>query len=337
MHSGSGTAVGRSITAGAVPAALALALFALVGSVDSSALQAPANAAQASAAGAVKVMHVQGNVHMIIGGGANVTASVGDNGVLLVDTGHAASSEKVLAAVRSLSNRPIQFIINTTFHDSFTGGNEAVAKAGRRVTDGQSAQAVVLGHENVLTRMSAPTGQVSPRPVSAWPTDTFFSKSKEVFFNGEAVQIFHRPARSDSDSFVFFRKSDVISAGPLFSTTSFPIIDVKAGGHINGVVDGLNDILELTVPMNNAEDGTLVIPGSGRLCDELDVAVYRDMVTIIRDRVQDAIKRGQTLAQVQADKRMTLEYEERYGAASGPWTTAMFLEAVYANLSTKGS
>jgi cyclase len=323
-----------------LPAAIAVAGITLLATAVPAALQAPSGGAAqpaAAATGEIEILPVQGNVYMIVGAGANITASVGDNGVLLVDTGSAAASQKVLAAVRTLSTKPIQFIVNTNFEAAFTGGNEILAKAGRRVMDNQSNQAVVLGHENVLNRMSAPTGEVSPRPVTAWPTDTFFSRTKEVFFNGEGVQIIHRPARSDSDSFVFFRKSDVISAGPLYSNELYPMIDVKAGGHINGVIDGLNDILELTIPMNNAEDGTLVIPGSGRLSDELDVAVYRDMVTIIRDRVQDAIKRGQTLAQVQADKRLTLEYEERFGAKTGPWTTAMFLEAVFSSLKTKGN
>lgn len=322
-----------------LPGALALAAFLFPGSVDSAAyFQRGQSQGQQTPPGAstdIKVMHVQGNVHMLVGAGANIAASVGENGVLLVDTGNAASSEKVLAAIRSLSTRPIQFIINTNVHENHTGGNEALAKAGRRLTDAQSNQAVVLAHENVLIRMSAPTGQVSPRPTAAWPTDTFFSKRKEVYFNGEPVQIFYRPARTDGDSFVFFRKSDVIAAGALYSTTSYPVIDVGAGGHINGVIEGLNDLIDLAVPANNVEDGTLIIPGSGRLTDELDVAVYRDMVTIIRDRVQDAIKRGMTLAQVKADTRITLEYEARYGATTGPWTTDMFLEAVYKNLTTK--
>jgi glyoxylase-like metal-dependent hydrolase (beta-lactamase superfamily II) len=318
---------------------LALAVFTVSDPVDSAAdpQQGQSRGPQGAPApdGDIKVMHAQGNVYMLVGAGANITASVGENGVLLVDAGNAASSGKVLAAIRSLSTKPIQFILNTDFRESHTGGNDALAKAGRRVTDAQSNQAVVLAHENVLNRMSAPTGQVSPRPVSAWPTDTFFAPRKEVYFNGEAVQMFHRPATTDGNCIVFFRKSDVISAGDIFMTTSYPYIDVAAGGTINGVIEGLNDIMDLAVPANNVEDGTLIIPGAGRLADELDVAVYRDMVTIIRDRVRDAIKKGKTLAQVKADTRITLEYDARYGAKDGPWTTDMFLEAVYRNLAAK--
>ena len=291
----------------------------------------PADPAAANA-NDVRAVPVQGNVYLIVGAGSNIVASVGDSGVLLVDAGTAAASEKVLAAIRGVTAKPIQFIINTNFQESHTGGNEALSKAGRRLPDGNSQQAVVLAHENVLTRMSAPTGQVSPRPVSAWPTDTFFAKRKDVFFNGEAVRIFYRPARTDADSFVFFRKSDVIAAGDIYSTVSYPMVDIAAGGNINGVIAGLNNIMALAVPANNVEDGTVVIPGTGRLSDLLDIAVYRDMVTIIRDRVQDAIKHGQSLAQVKADKRITLEYDGRYGATTGAWTTDMFLDAVYRSL-----
>jgi glyoxylase-like metal-dependent hydrolase (beta-lactamase superfamily II) len=283
--------------------------------------------------GNVQVLPVQGNVYMIAGAGGNIAASVGPNGVLLVDTGSAAASADVLAVVRALSpNRPIQFIVNTHFKER-TGGNEALAKAGRRVVDDNSNQAVVLAHEAILNRMSAPSGGRPARPTAAWPTDTFFTGRKEVTFNGEPVILHHRPGETDGDTYVFFRKSDVVATGSLYINTTFPKIDVEAGGHINGVIEGLNDIIDLIVPLNNAEDGTLVIPGEGRLADELDVAEYRDMVTIMRDRVQAAIKRGRTLEQVRSDKGIALEYEARYGGKGGPWTTEMFLAAVYRNLS----
>ena len=322
--------IGRWLGVAAVVVATAIAAGVVVGAQQGQARSAGGGAAAVTSD--VKAVAVQGNVYLIVGAGSNIVASVGDSGVLLVDAGTAAASDKVLAAIRGLTSKPIQFIINTNFQESHTGGNEALSKAGRRLPDGNSSQAVVLAHENVLTRMSAPTGQVSPRPVSAWPTDTFFAKRKDVFFNGEAVRIFYRPARTDADSFVFFRKSDVIATGDIYSTVSYPVVDIAAGGNINGVLAGLNEIMALAVPANNVEDGTIVIPGSGRLSDLLDVAVYRDMVTIVRDRVQDAIKHGQSLAQVKADKRITLEYDGRYGASTGPWTTDMFLDAVYRSL-----
>ena len=308
---------------------LLLAASMFVGSVDSkvSAQQRPA-----AAAGDLKVLDVQGNIKMIVGAGANIAASIGREGVLLVDSGNAASSEKLIALVRELSpTLPVQYVLNTQYDDNHTGGNEALSKIGRRLVGGEM---VIIGHEEVLNRMTAPTGSVSPRPVQAWPTDTFFAQRKEVYFNDEPVQMFHRPGPTDGNTIVFFRKSDVVVAGDIYNTISWPRIDLAAGGNINGIIEGLNDILDLTVPKNNVEDGTLVIPGAGRLSDELDVALYRDMVTIIRDRVLDAIKRGQTLDQVKADKRMTLDYDERYGSTPS-WTTAMFLDAIYKNLTTK--
>jgi glyoxylase-like metal-dependent hydrolase (beta-lactamase superfamily II) len=314
------------------PVALALCVGAMPLTMDTSAQTRPTQPAAGGAPGGdVRAVPVQGQISMIIGAGPNLTASVGNQGVLLVDTGERDASEKVIATIRSLSPRPLQFIINTQFHENHTGGNEALAKFGNRATDGPNAQAVVLAHENVLTRMSGTSGQPSLRPVGAWPTDTYFTKRKELYFNGEAVQVYHLVGQTDGDSLVFFRKSDVISAGDVFNTTSFPVIDVAAGGTINGVIAGLNMIMDLAVPANNAEDGTIIVPGYGRLSDELDVAVYRDMVTIIRDRVQDAVQRKQTLAEVKADKRMTLEYEHRY-AGKGNWTRDQFLEAIYNTL-----
>ena len=300
---------------------------------------APAARGEARApagSGTVKVLPVQGNIYMLVGAGANIAVSVGEQGVLLVDTGNAASSDAVLAAIRSLSpTLPIQYILNTTHKPDHSGGNAALAKVGRRLVDAQSTQAVVLAHEKILNRMSAPEGRVPPRAVLAWPTDTFFAPRKEVYFNGEPAILSHRPGSTDGDTHVFFRRSDVIVAGDLYSNTTFPEIDVEAGGHINGVLKGLNDLLEQMVSVNNVEDGTLVIPGHGRVADELDVAEYRDMVTIMRDRVQDAVTRGLTLAQVKADTRIALEYDARYGGKGGPWTTEMFLEAVYRNLTAK--
>ena len=311
---------------------LSLAVLFGVSTFDGS-VSAQQRPAAVASTGDLHVLDVQGHVKMIVGAGANIAASIGREGVLLVDSGSSASSDKLLALLRELSPRlPVQYVLNTQYGDRHTGGNEALAKVGRRLVGGEM---VIIGHEEVLNRMTAAGGNAMPRPVQAWPTDTFFAQRKEVYFNDEPVQMFFRPASTDGDSIVFFRKSDVVVTGDIMSTNSYPIIDLAAGGHINGIIAGLNDILDLTVPANNVEDGTLVIPGSGRLCDELDVAVYRDMVTIIRDRVQDAIKRGQTAAQVKADKRITLEYEERYGAKTGPWTTDMFLDAVYQNLTKK--
>jgi glyoxylase-like metal-dependent hydrolase (beta-lactamase superfamily II) len=192
--------------------------------------------------------------------------------------------------------------------------------------------AAVIAHENVLLRMS---GQPTPPPFEAWPTVTLFMPQKDLHFNGEAVQILHQPAaHTDGDSLVFFRGSDVVSTGDVFTTTGYPVIRPEDGGSINGVVAALNHIIELTVPAEKQEGGTLVIPGHGRLADEADVVEYRDMVTIIRDRIQSMVGMGMTLRQVQAAKP-TQDYDGRYGATSGFWTTEQFVAAAYASLSTQ--
>ena len=295
----------------------------------------------------IHVLHVQGSVYMLVGAAGNIAVQVGKDGVLLVDTGGAQMTDQVLATVKQLAkpitNRPIRYIINTHFHPDHTGGNEKLRAAGATITGGNVAGnisdategAALFAHENVMKRMSAPTGSAAPRPSGAWPTDTYFGDKKEIFFNGEAIQLFHpNSAHTDGDSIVFFRRSDVISSGDIFMTTSYPVIDLQGGGSINGVIDALNFILDLTIPAEKQEGGTMVIPGHGRLCDEADVVEYRDMVTIIRDRIQDMIKKGMTLEQVKAAKP-TRDYDPIYGSTTGFWTTDMFVEAVYKSLSTK--
>jgi cyclase len=284
------------------------------------------------------ILHVQGNVHMLVGAGGNIALQVGDDGVLLVDTGLAANAEKVVAAIRTLSNKPIRYIVNTHVHPDHVGGNDFIGKlgstiAGGNVGAGAGVGAGIIAHENVLNRMSAPTGQQAPFPTTAWPTDTYISKQKELFFNGESLQIIHQPAaHTDGDSIVYFRKSDVIVAGDLFVTTTYPFIDSARGGNITGIIAALNNMLDIAIPKAMQEGGTYIIPGHGRLTDEADLLEYRDMITIIRDRIQDGVKRGQTLEQVKAGKP-TLDYDARWGATSGFWTTDQFIEAVFKDLS----
>jgi cyclase len=292
--------------------------------------------AQAPGANAVHTLRVQGNVYMAVGAGGNVAVQIGDDGVLLVDTGTAQATDALIAAIRALTDKPIRYIINTSADADHVGGNDAIGKlgstiAGGNVGAGAGVGAGIIAHENVLNRMSAPTGKSSPYPTTAWPTDTFVSKQKELYFNGESIQTIYKPGHTDGDSIVYFRRSDVIAAGELFNTLTFPVIDLSRGGSIQGVLNGLNDMLDIAIPKAMQEGGTYIIPGRGRLTDEADLLEYRDMVTIIRDRVQDAVKRGLTLDQVKAGK-FTLDYDARWGATSGPWTTDMFLEAVYKDL-----
>ena len=280
----------------------------------------------------VHILPVQGNVYMLVGAGGNITVQVGSDGVLIVDAEYAPLSDKILAAVRTLSKGPIRYLINTAYDADHTGGNQPIRRAGSTITGGNVAGdiqdaaegAQIIAHDNVLKRLSK-------MPAAAWPTSTFLGDQKKLFFNGEGIEIVHQPAaHTDGDSIVFFRRSDVISAGDIFTTSSYPVIDLAAGGSIQGVIDGLNRLVDMIIPVYGQEGGTLVIPGHGRLSDFGDVLNCREMTIIIRDRIQDLIKKGMTLEQVKA-ARPTRDYDPLYGSVPG-WTAEMFVESVYRSL-----
>jgi glyoxylase-like metal-dependent hydrolase (beta-lactamase superfamily II) len=281
------------------------------------------------------VQHVSGGVHMIVGAGGNTTVFTGPEGVMVVDTQFAPVSAKVIDAIRTFTDGPIRWIVNTHLHGDHIGGNEAIARAGRTRAGGNvvgdigqaaTATARIIAHENVLARLSRTD---PPTPAAALPTDTFFGERKDMLFNGEPVQFFHQPsAHTDGDIVVHFRRSDVVATGDLFTTVMYPYIDVANGGTIDGYIKSLNNILALTVPSNVNEGGTMVIPGHGRLTDEQDVIEYRDMVTIVRDRIREYVKRGLSLDEVKA-RKPTLDFDPRYGIDTGFWTTSMFIETIY--------
>jgi len=337
--------VGRIATWRALGIACAAgAAFWLAAGVDAQRAAPPAGqvrlAATANAGDVdVHVLPVQGNVYMLVGaGGGNITLQAGDDGVLLVDTSIEALTDKVLKAVRSVSTKPIRYILNTHVHPDHVGGNAGLARQGAVIAGGNMGLnsyngAAVVAHENVLARMSAPTGQQAPFPQAALPTDTYFTKKKDLFFNGEAIEILHEPsAHTDGDSIVFFRRSDVVSAGDVFVTTTYPVIDLDRGGNIQGVLGALNHILDITVPREKQEGGTYVIPGHGRLGDEADVLEYRDMLTIVRDRIQDLVTNGMTLEQVKA-AHPTLDYDGIYAKNASAYSPDMFVETVFKSLS----
>ena len=315
---------------------VAVMLGALSAGVDGS---AQGGAAQPRREAGLFTMPVQGSVHVIVGAGANITVQVGALGVILVDTGTVQNADAVLTSLRQLTNKPVRHIVNTHAHADHVGGNEKIGASGAPISGrgvavvgaGTGARAEIIAHEETLNRMSAPAGSQAPTPVAAWPTSTFSGKHKEFFYNGEGLQIVHFPtAHTDGDSIVFFRRSDVIAAGDVYSTVSYPIIDAQRGGNISGILDGLNQLLDLVIAGEKTEGGTMIVPGHGRISDEADLVEYRDMVTIIRDRVQDMVNRGMTLAQVQA-ARPTMEYDGLYGAAPG-WSATQFVEAVFRGL-----
>jgi glyoxylase-like metal-dependent hydrolase (beta-lactamase superfamily II) len=279
----------------------------------------------------IDVVPVRGGVYI----------QVGDEGVMVIDTQFAPLSGKIVKAIQSVSDKPIRYVVNTHVHGDHVGGNEALAKAGRTRAGGNvvgdigaaaTDTARILAHENVLNRMVKATGQAAV-PRAMWPTETFFTRKKEMLFNDEGVQFIHQPAaHTDGDIVVFFRRSDVVATGDLFTTVIYPFIDTANGGTINGYITALNAILDITIPSNVNEGGTMVVPGHGRLSDEQDVIEYRDMATIVRDRIREYVKRGMTLEQVKS-RKPTLDFDPRYGADSGFWTTAMFIETVYREMS----
>ena len=287
----------------------------------------PEDQPQRLASGEVKSVHVQGNVHMIVGAGANIAVQVGEDGVLVVDTGNAGTSDKVLAAIKELApGKEIRWVINTGMDANHTGGNEQISKAGRTVNGNIAA---IVAHENTAARMIKAGVADAARPFN-----TYFEASRDFPFNGEPIVLYHDDASSDdTGTMVMFRRSDVIAAGDLFGTDAYPVIDLANGGSIDGTIAGLNRMLDLTVPSKMLEEGgTYVIPGHGRISDEHDVAMYRDMLVIIRDRIKNMVEKKMTLEQVKA-ARPTLDYDGRYGSDAGPWTTAMFIEAIYREMS----
>jgi cyclase len=284
--------------------------------------------------------HVQGNVWVIAGAGGNITVQASDaraagpgagEGVLLVDTGRKEMTPAVLAEIDKIApGKRIEYIVTTHVDADHVGGHETFAKPRMDYlwTPGMvtGAGVKVIGHENVLPRMS---NGASPYPVIAWPTNTYSSAQRKIFFNDEPVVVIHAPsASSDGDSIVFFRRSDVISTGDLFVTTTYPAIDAARGASVAGIIGGLNQVIDLMVPRYNQQGGTYAIPGHGRVGDQHDVLEYRDMLVIVRDRIRAAVGKGQTLAQVKLS-RPTLDYDARWGAPDA------FVDAVYAELAAK--
>ena len=287
------------------------------------ALTALAAAPTAAQTGPIESVHVQGKVWMLAGAASNVAVQIGDDGILVVDSGGAGTAREMLAAIRALSDKPIRWIINTHAHADHTGGNETISQAGETVNGNPAA---IIGHENVLARMSA-----EDRPVTEWPLNSFFESQRDFYFNGEAVFLYHIPsAHTDGDVMVYFRGSDVLVTGDLFTSTQFPVIDLDHGGSINGFVDGLNHALDITVPAYLQEGGTYVIPGHGRIGDEADVVSYRDLAFFVRERVEQLIGEGADLRAVLAAKP-SLDYDPRFGGEP-TWTSEMFIESVYRSL-----
>jgi cyclase len=288
--------------------------------------------------GEIHLWPLRDKVYLLTGDRGNVVVQVGDEGAFVVDSGSGRLVDKTATAIGRLSPLPIQFIANTSFRAEHTGGNLKLRAAGTdpsvrgtffalQFADA-GVGATIMAQQNVQTRMDAAKG-----PADGVPSDTFLEERRRTFHNNDAIEMFwERNAITDGDSIVRFRRADVIVTGDVFTTTQYPVIDLQNGGSVSGEIAALNDILKRTVYQHQGEGGTIVVPGHGYVCDEHEVVEYRDMMVITRDRVQAMVKKGATLAQVKS-ARITADYDTRYGSTTGPWTTDMFIEAVYRDLS----
>src|SRR5579863_4863691 len=274
----------------------------------------------------IGILKVQGNVYMLVTAAGNIAAQVGDDGIVVVNTGTEAMAPKLAAALRTLSDKPVMWVVNTDADPDHIGGNAALPGL-TGLAKGRTPR--MVAHENVLNRLGGPaTPKASRLPEALWPNDEYSTPTKDFSFNGEAVIVTHVPdAVTDGDSLVHFRRSDVLATGDVFTPGLYPVIHLDRSGTIQGTIDALNQILRITVPLKYEEGGTWVIPGRGRLCDEADVVEFRNMVTIVRDRVRDMKNKDKTLEQVKA-ARPTRDYDTTYDAKSAD----AFVEAIYKSL-----
>lgn len=301
----------------------------------------------------IEILPVLKNVYMLVGAGANVTAQIGDQGVTLVDAGGSGRTDALIAAVRHLTSKPLRYLIDTGPDADHIGGNAAIVKAAGGVLGGgtggagagggggrgnaapnQNVGIMTVSSENASNRLSRGGNGLPALTGDAIPFSTFFTKRKDLYMNGEPIELRWEPAaHTDGDIFVFFRGSDVVSVGDVYLPDSYPHIDLARGGSVQGEIDALNAIIDITVPERNQMGGTRVVPGHGRIANEADVVEYRDMMTIVRDRIRDMVKTGMTVDQVKA-ARPTLEYDGVYGTDKS-WTGAMFIETIYRDLTTQ--
>jgi glyoxylase-like metal-dependent hydrolase (beta-lactamase superfamily II) len=296
--------------------------------------QRPAFAPPDPARDEVQVLHVKDQVWMIGGAGGNIAVQVGIDGLFLVDAGLEAFSGQVLEALSELSDGPVRMIVNTRTARDHIGGNAVVAETGEPLYLSQNSGGVtfpvaqIVGHEAAAFALARRTG-ADAVPQALWPFDTFYADLKTVFANEEPIEIHHLAAAIDEgNTMVFFRRSDVIAAGDVYDTRRYPQWDPAEGGSLQGVIDALNQIIRIAIPGVNQMGGTRIIPGHGRISNESDVVEYRDMASIVRDRVRTLAEGGATLDDVRA-AGVTRDYDGIYGWDTGPWTIDMFIEAVY--------
>ena len=288
----------------------------------------------------LEVLEVRPSFFVIAGAGANIGVQVGEDGLVVVDAGSAADAPRVLAAIKQVSPKPIRYVIDTGPDADHVGGNEALAGAGEKLFagglpgGGQQNAATAADRVAPIIAAEGVLRHLAKSPAAGWPTEVFHYSRKAMYLNGEAIEVLRQPAaHTDSDVVAFFRRSDVVMAGDVIDTRQFPVIDVDRGGSIQGELAALNRLVDLAVPSTpvvTREAGTIVVPGHGRLCDQYDVVDYRDMLTIIRDRVRDLMKAGRSLADVKA-AQPAKGYVGRYGNPD------RVIDAIYRSLAKEKS
>jgi cyclase len=246
----------------------------------------------------IKVHAVSRNLHYLEGQGGNVGVLVGDDGVLMIDDQFAPLSEKLLAAIRTLSDKPIRLLVNTHVHGDHTGGNENFGKM----------NIDIVAHDNVRVRLARGVNNGPPSPAAALPVVTFGDKMS-LHLNGETITIGKLPpSHTDGDSYIHFANADVIHAGDVFRTVGYPGVDFNNGGTVKGTIEALQALYDLAGP------NTKILPGHGVVSTRQDVAAFRDLTVDLQKRFTDLIRQGMTLEQVVAAKP-TADLDAKYGSS----------------------
>lgn len=265
----------------------------------------------------VKATRVAGNVYMLTGAGGNIGVSVGDDGIVVIDDQYAPLAPKIEAALKTISDKPVKFIVNTHYHGDHTGGNEHFGK-----------MAPIVAHENVRKRLASGVtrrGQTTPpAPKGALPVLTF-DDSVTIHLNGEEVRAVHMPhGHTDGDSVIWFTKSNVVHMGDDFFNGFYPFVDLENGGSVRGLIANLDKVLSMV------SDDAKIIPGHGALSDKAGLRKFNDVLKATVGVVEKAMKSGKTLEQIQADKVLA-EWDAAWG--QGFIKTDFWIETIHRELS----
>ncbi|MDQ3283569.1 MAG: MBL fold metallo-hydrolase [Acidobacteriota bacterium] len=267
----------------------------------------------------VKAQKVAGNVYMLTGAGGNIGVSAGNDGLVVIDDQFAPLVPKIEAALRSISDKPVRFIVNTHYHGDHTGGNEQMSRL-----------APIIAQENARKRLASGTTalgrQVPPAPAAALPVVTF-NDTLTLHLNGEDIRAVHMPhGHTDGDAVIWFTQSNVVHMGDDFFNGAFPVVDLANGGSVRGMMENVEKVLA-KIP-----DDAKVIPGHGPLSDKAGLRRFLEMLRGTTAAVQKAIAAGKSLDQMKADH--VLAQWEEWG--KGFVNTDTYTEWVYRDLAASG-